>query len=137
MTSLPTPAPMVTSTTKDFWQATTEGRFTLQRCDACDVVVWFPRKHCPECWTESLTTFDASGNGIVYSYTIIRKVANEYKGATPFVVAYVELEEGPRVMTNIVGCDVDAVRVGMPVSIEFHDTGEGSALYRFHPTEAQ
>ena len=127
---------MVTSTTKDFWQATTEGRFTLQRCDACDVVVWFPRKHCPECWTESLTTFDASGNGIVYSFTIIRKVANEYKGATPFVVAYVELEEGPRVMTNIVGCDVDAVRVGMPVSIEFHDTGEGSALYRFHPTEA-
>jgi len=69
----------------------------------------------------------------VYSYTVIRKVANEYKQATPFVVAYVELAEGPRIMTNIVGCDVDEVRVGMPVAIEFHDTGEGNALYRFHP----
>ena len=124
---------MVTTTTEAFWKATSEGRFILQRCDACDLVVWFPRKHCPECWTENLTTFDASGEGTVYSYTVIRKVANEYKQATPFVVAYVELAEGPRIMTNIVGCDVDEVRVGMPVAIEFHDTGEGNALYRFHP----
>lgn len=136
MTTLPNPAPMVTSTSQAFWQATSEGRFLLQRCDACDVVVWFPRKHCPECWTESLTHFDASGNGTIYSFTIIRKVANEYKEATPFVVAYVELEEGPRVMTNIVGCNVDDVRVGMPVEIEFHDTGEGNALYRFHPAKS-
>jgi uncharacterized OB-fold protein len=124
---------MVTTTTEAFWKATSEGRFILQRCDACDLVVWFPRKHCPECWTENLTTFDASGEGTVYSYTVIRKVANEYKQATPFVVAYVELAEGPRIMTNIVGCEVDSVRVGMPVAIEFHDTGEGNALYRFHP----
>jgi len=133
MTSLPNPAPMVTSTTEAFWKSTSEGRFILQRCNACDLVVWFPRKHCPECWSETLATFDASGEGTVYSYTIIRKVANEYKQATPFVVAYVELAEGPRIMTNIVGCDVDSVRVGMPVAIEFHDTGEGNALYRFHP----
>lgn len=127
---------MVTSTTEAFWKATSEGRFILQRCDACDLVVWFPRKHCPECWSENLATFDASGEGTVYSYTIIRKVANEYKQATPFVVAYVELAEGPRIMTNIVGCDVDSVRVGMPVAIEFHDTGEGNALYRFHPVNS-
>jgi len=130
MTSLPNPAPMVTTTSAAFWQATSEGRFILQRCESCDIVVWFPRKHCPECWTESLTTFDASGKGTVYSYTIIRKVANEYKQATPFVVAYVELAEGPRVMTNIIGCDVESVQVGMPVTMEFHDTGEGNALYR-------
>ena len=135
MTSLPNPAPMVTPTTAPFWQATSEGRFILQRCESCDIVVWFPRKHCPECWTESLTTFDASGKGTVYSYTVIRKVANEYKQATPFVVAYVELAEGPRVMTNIVGCDVESVQVGMPVAMEFHDTGEGNALYRFHPAD--
>jgi len=133
MTSLPTPAPMVTTTTAAFWQATSEGRFVLQRCEACDLVVWFPRKHCPECWMETLTSFDASGEGTVYSFTIIRKVANAYKEATPFVVAYVELAEGPRVMTNIVGCDVNEVQVGMPVVMEFHDTGEGNALYRFRP----
>jgi hypothetical protein len=126
---------MVTPTTAAFWQATSEGRFILQRCESCDIVVWFPRKHCPECWAGSLTTFDASGKGTVYSYTIIRKVANEYKQATPFVVAYVELDEGPRVMTNIVGCDVESVKVGMPVAIEFHETVEGNALYRFHPAD--
>lgn len=133
MSSLPNPVPMVTSTTARFWKATTEGRFELQRCGACGVVVWFPKKHCPECWSDSLTTFNASGKGSVYSFTIIRKVANEYKQATPFVVAYVELEEGPRVMTNIVDCDVESVAVGMPVEMVFHDTGEGSALYRFRP----
>jgi uncharacterized OB-fold protein len=59
-----------------------------------------------------------------------------YKDSGPFVVAYVELAEGPRVMTNIVDCDVETVKVGMPVEVVFHDTGEGNALYRFRPTTA-
>lgn len=105
----------------------------LQRCDGCSTVVWFPKNHCPECFGTSMSTFDCSGRGTVYSHTIIRKVANDYKDSTPFVVAYVELEEGPRVMTNIVGCAPEDVRVGMAVTMVFHDTGEGSALYRFIP----
>lgn len=133
MNDLPTPAPVVTTTTKAFWDATAEGRFMLQRCDGCQTVVWFPKNHCPECFGTAMSTFDCSGRGTVYSHTIIRKVANEYKDATPFVVAYVELEEGPRVMTNIVGCAPEDVRVGMAVTMVFHDTGEGSALYRFIP----
>ena len=63
MSTLPNPAPIVTSTTKAFWDATTEGRFTLQKCDACDLVVWVPRRTCPGCWQENLRTFDASGRG--------------------------------------------------------------------------
>ncbi len=133
MNELPNPAPQVTTTTKQFWDATTRGEFLLQRCDACDTVIWFPKKHCPECAATGLSTFAASGNGTVYSHTVIRKVANEYKAATPFVVAYVELDEGPRVMTNIVDCDPESVTVGMRVRMVFHDTGEGSALYRFVP----
>ena len=133
MSQLPNPAPMVTTTSKAFWDATTRCEFLLQRCSACDIVIWFPKKHCPGCTSTELGTFAASGNGTVYSHTVIRKVANEYKGAVPFVVAYVELDEGPRVMTNIVGCDPESVRVGMRVSMVFHDTGEGSALYRFVP----
>jgi uncharacterized OB-fold protein len=57
-----------------------------------------------------------------------------YKEAGPFVIAYVELEEGPRVMTNIVECDVETVKVGMPVEVVWHDTEKGNALYRFRPT---
>ncbi len=134
MSTLPNPAPLVTQANKAFWDATAEGRFQLQRCNACDTVLWFPRRQCPSCWTENISTFDASGKGIIYSFAVIRKGAMLYKEAGPFVVAYVELAEGPRVMTNIVECDVDAVKVGMPVEVVWHDTGQGNALYRFRPT---
>ena len=133
MSTLPNPAPSVTQANASFWAATAEGRFQLQRCNECDTVLWFPRRHCPSCWTENVSTFDASGKGVVYSFTIIRKGAKAYKDSGPFVVAYVELAEGPRVMTNIVECDVEAVKVGMPVEVVFHDTGQGNALYRFRP----
>jgi uncharacterized OB-fold protein len=134
MSTLPNPAPLVTQANEAFWAATAEGRFQLQRCNECDTVLWFPRRHCPSCWTENVSTFDASGKGVVYSFTIIRKGAMLYKESGPFVVAYVELAEGPRVMTNIVDCDVEAVKVGMPVEVVWHDTGKGNSLYRFRPT---
>jgi uncharacterized OB-fold protein len=136
MSTLPNPAPLVTKANESFWAATAEGRFQLQRCNECDTVLWFPRRHCPSCWTENVSTFNASGTGVIYSFTIIRKGAMAYKDSGPFVVAYVELAEGPRVMTNIVECDVETVKVGMPVEVVFHDTGEGNALYRFRPTTA-
>jgi uncharacterized OB-fold protein len=133
MSTLPNPAPTVTQANAAFWAGTAEGRFQLQRCNECDTVLWFPRRHCPSCWTENVSTFDASGKGVIYSFTVIRKGAMLYKDAGPFVVAYVELAEGPRVMTNIVDCDVETVAVGMPVEVVFHDTGQGNALYRFRP----
>lgn len=134
MSTLPNPAPTITQANGAFWAATAEGRFQLQRCNECDTVLWFPRRHCPSCWTENVATFDASGKGSIYSFTIIRKGAMLYKDSGPFVVAYVELAEGPRIMTNIVDCDVEAVKVGMAVEVVWHDTGQGNALYRFRPT---
>ena len=133
MTMLPAPAPVINSTTAEFWKATTEGRFILQRCDACNIVLWFPRRNCPKCWTEDVSTFDAEQTGTVYSFTVVRKGKGAFQDAGPFVVAYVELADGPRIMTNIVDCDIDALHIGMPVEMVFHDTGEGSALYRFRP----
>ena len=130
---LPAPAPVINSTTAEFWKATTEGRFILQRCNACDIVLWFPRRNCPKCWTEDVSTFDAQQTGTIYSFTVVRKRTGAFKDAGPFVIAYVELADGPRIMTNIVECDVDALHIGMPVEMVFHDTGEGSALYRFRP----
>jgi len=133
MTMLPAPAPAINSATAEFWKATTEGRFLLQRCDACDIVLWFPRRNCPKCWTEDVSTFDAQQSGTIYSFTVVRKGTGAFKDAGPFVIAYVELADGPRIMTNIVDCDIDALHIGMPVEMVFHDTGEGSALYRFRP----
>ena len=130
---LPAPAPVINSTTAEFWKATTEGRFLLQRCNACNIVLWFPRRNCPKCWTEDVSTFDAQQTGTVYSFTVVRKGKGAFQDVGPFVIAYVELADGPRIMTNIVDCDIDALHIGMPVEMVFHDTGEGSALYRFRP----
>jgi uncharacterized OB-fold protein len=70
----------------------------------------------------------------VYTFTVVhRSGVPGYREALPYVIAYVQLEEGPKVMTNIVGVEPGAVEVGMPVSVVFHDTGEGNALFRFQP----
>ncbi|MFM8601928.1 MAG: Zn-ribbon domain-containing OB-fold protein [Actinomycetota bacterium] len=130
---LPVPAPKVTTTNAGFWAATAGGQFTLQRCTACELVIWFPRRTCPKCRTEDIQSCVACGRGSVYSFTVVRKGSGAYREAAPFVVAYVELEEGPRVLTNITGCDPADVTVGMAVEIEWHDTGEGNAIYRFRP----
>ena len=134
MSELPAPAPAVSPETKPFWDGTAEGRLLLQRCADCTAVVWYPRTFCPECPAGRLEWFEASGRGTVYSFTVVRRGATgAYRDAAPYVLAYVELEEGPRLMTNIVDCDVDAVRIGDEVRAVFHPTDEGPALVRFRP----
>jgi uncharacterized protein len=133
---LPVPAPRVNIETKPFWDATAEGRLVLPHCNACGFVIWFPREFCPECHATDVTWRDASGEGVIYSFSVTRKGQGDYRNATPYVLAYVELDEGPRVMTNIVDCDPDALEVGQRVRVVFHDTGQGSALYRFAPARS-
>jgi uncharacterized protein len=131
--TLPTPAPPVSPETQPYWEAAADGRLALQRCDGCDAVIWYPRGLCPECGGTSLTWFDASGRGRVYSYTVNRRGMGEYREASPYVLAYVELEEGPRVLTNVVDCDPESVRIGDAVRAVFHPAGDGVALVRFAP----
>jgi uncharacterized protein len=133
-TELPAPRPALSPETEPFWAATSEGRLLLRRCDDCATTIWYPRAFCPACGSLHTSWVEASGRGAVYTFTVVHRSAVEgYQEAVPYVVAYVELEEGPRVMTNIVGCDAHAVRIGMPVRVVFDDTGHGSALYRFTP----
>jgi uncharacterized protein len=131
--SLPAPAPAVNPETMDFWAGTAEGRLLLKRCQDCGSVIWYPRAICPECSSLDTEWFEASGRGRVYSYTVNYRGEGAYQDCGPFVLAYVELDEGPRVMTNIVGTDDADLAVGLPVEVVFHDTAEGSALPRFRP----
>ena len=131
---LPAPAPERTPETDAFWNATAEGRLVLTRCDSCGMVIWYPRALCPSCGCVTISLVEASGHGTIYSFTVVHRGSGPYEDAVPYVVAYVELEEGPRVLTNIVGCTPDGVSIGQRVEIVFCDTGEGSALYRFEPT---
>jgi uncharacterized OB-fold protein len=128
---MPIGTPRPNEDTSSFWAATAEGRFELQRCADCGTVIWWPRAICPACSSFNLETFDAAGTGRVYSYTVVHRSVGRWRDATPYVLAYVELDEGPRVMTNIVDCDPAEVSVDAAVRVVFHDTGEGSALPRF------
>jgi uncharacterized protein len=131
---LPSPAPERTPETNEFWNATVAGRLLLSRCDECGAVIWYPRSLCPICGSVSISWIEASGRGTVYSFTVVHRGPGAYRDVVPFVVAYVELAEGPRILTNIVGCEPEMVHIGQHVRVVFSDTGDGSALYRFEPT---
>ena len=131
--TLPARDPHPSSENQHFWDGTAEGLLRLKRCDDCGLVIWYPRDRCPDCGSDATSWFDASGLGKVYSCTVTRKGQGRWREAAPYVLAYVELDEGPRIMTNIVECDPDSVSVDQEVTVVWHDTGEGSALPRFRP----
>jgi uncharacterized protein len=130
--TLPAPAPQVNTETKPFWDATTEGRLLLARCRACSTVIWYPRAFCPVCQSFDIEWIQASGRGTIYSYTVNRRGQGDYRDLT-YVLAYVELAEGPRMLTNIVDCDPEQVAIGQAVQLVFHPTAAGPALPRFRP----
>ena len=112
---MPAPAPPVNPETQEFWAATAAGRLLLKRCLDCGSVIWYPRAICPDCSSLRTEWFAASGRGRVYSYTVNHRGEGAYQGSAPFVLAYVELDEGPRVMTNVVEADAADLAVGLPV----------------------
>lgn len=130
--SLPTPEVVMNPDAAAYWEGTTRGVVVLQRCDDCQTVIWSPRAICPACWKQNLSTFEASGNGTVYSWTRTMKGLAEYKDAGPYILAYVELEEGPRVMTNLVDFDGDP-QIGDAVTAVFDRVSDDAALLRFRP----
>jgi uncharacterized OB-fold protein len=134
--TLPAPAPNVLPEIKAFWDGTAEGKLLLPRCLECRTLIWYPKPFCPSCASTHVEWVPASGRGTVYSFTVNRRGVADlsaYRNAGVYVLAYVELDEGPRIMTNIVDCDPESVRIGQQVELVFHDTGEGSALARFRP----
>jgi uncharacterized OB-fold protein len=133
VSALPAPAPVINPETAAFWAATARGELLVPRCNGCGEHYWYPRVLCPFCHSTDTALVPASGRGIVYSCTVVRKAGGEYAAATPYVLAFVELEEGPRLMTNVVTHDPDSVRIGDRVSVVFDDTGAGCSLPRFRP----
>ena len=132
MSSLPIFDPHPTLETEPFWTAAASGRLVLPKCDNCGNIIWYPRRFCPVCHHASVTWIDASGRGTVYSFTVVRKGRGPWREAAPYVAAYVELEEGPRMMTNIIEVEPSAVAIGMPVEVVF-DRSETAAIPRFRP----
>ncbi len=121
------PAPLVDPTTKPFWDAARRGELLIGQCRQTGRHFWYPRGVSPFTLSTDVELVPARGTGTVYSYTVMRV-------GQPHVAAYVELDEGPRLFTNIVACDPESVRIGMRVRVAFHPTeGDGPPVPVFRP----
>jgi uncharacterized OB-fold protein len=124
------PAPIVDSSNAPFWQATAEGVLMIKRCQACAQAHWYPRPFCPHCGHEHTDWVRASGSGTVYSFTVTRKA-----GPVPYVLAYVTLDEGVTMLTNIVDAEIEALHIGQRVNVTFRAAEGGGAVPVFKPAD--
>ena len=126
------PLPQPTATTQPFFDAARRHEFRLPRCPR-DGFFYYPRSHCPRCLGDDWSWEAPSGLGEIYSYTIDR-VSHDpaFRAFSPFAIAIVELEEGPRMTTRIADCAFEDLRVGLPVEVDFEDVDEVT-LVRFRP----
>ncbi|MGH3096524.1 MAG: Zn-ribbon domain-containing OB-fold protein [Streptosporangiales bacterium] len=120
--------PVPTPETQRFWDGTRDDELWIQRCDSCGSAYFYPRPSCPRCGSEDVAWMRASGRARLYSYVISYLPAPGFEDDVPYVIAIVELVEGPRMMTNIVGVDPDPDRLvlDMPLRVRFTQRGEVS-----------
>jgi len=121
------PAPPVSSETQPFWDAAAEGRLMIKKCAGCGQAHYYPRALCPFCGSDRTEWLRASGRGTIYSYSVMRRVP------VPYALAYVTLEEGVTMMTNIVDGDLDRIRIGQAVKVVFRPTEGGPPVPMFAP----
>jgi hypothetical protein len=118
-----------------FWEAAAEGRLLVQECPDCGERQFFPRSWCHYCGAGDVEWVESAGTGRVHTHTVIRR-ATELPGfadEVPYVVAYVELDEGVRLCTNVVGCEPEEVEHGLAVEVTFERVSESVALPKFRP----
>ena len=125
--------PQPTPETRHFWEGTRAGELLLQRCVACRHTYFPPRPFCPACASREVAVFRASGRAQLHSYVISHRPAPGF--TPPYSIAVVELEEGPRMMTNIVGCPQtpEALVLDMPVEVTFEAIDDEISLPLFRP----
>jgi hypothetical protein len=110
-----------------YWEAAARGVLLLKRCRSCGKTHYFPRPLCPFCMSAETEWIEARGSGEIYSFSVMRRAT------PPYALAYVTLDEGVRVLTNIVQCDFDAIRIGQRVMLVFEASENGSPIAMFRP----
>lgn len=129
------PLPDIKPWTQAFWDGTKQRKLLVQKCNDCGVSIFSPKRVCPECWSDNLSWFEASGKGKVYSYTITYEgVEHFFEEDLPMILAWVDLEEdGVRMLTNIVDCDPENLEIGMDLEVVFEDVTPEVTLPKFKP----
>lgn len=121
-------APVVYPDSEPFWQAAAQGRLMIKHCSDCKEYHWYPRPICPHCGSDRTEWREASGKGSIYTVSVTRRA-----GPIVFAIGYITLEEGVTMMSNFVDCDLDALRIGMPVKVVFKPTDAGPPVPMFTP----
>jgi uncharacterized protein len=136
--SYPKPLPVLDPETRPFWEACQRGRLTLQRCSDCGHVRFPPTHFCARCRSVHCEWIDSKGEGRVFSWIVVRHPVPRdiYAQDVPYVVALIELAEGVRIPSNIVGCAPEEVTAGMPVSVTFRAVTPDITLPVFQPAKA-
>ena len=129
------PLPKPTPDTQPFWDAAKRRQLLIQRCTACGQYYFYPRPLCPHCLSRDVEWVAVSGRGRLHTFVINHRPPRHFPLPAPVVVAIVELDEGPRLMTNLVGVDPDPrhLRCEMPVEVVFDDLTADITLPRFRP----
>ncbi|MGW3916355.1 Zn-ribbon domain-containing OB-fold protein [Streptomyces sp. NPDC005070] len=106
--------------TRPYWDAAAEGRLLIRYCAACDRVHHYPREFCPHCWSEDVSWRPASGRATLYTWSVVhRNDLPPFGERVPYAAAVVDLAEGPRMMTEVIGCEEAALRIGMELEVAF------------------
>jgi uncharacterized OB-fold protein len=130
------PIPVADEESAPFFRGAKERRLMLLRCTSCGTWRLPGRDRCLDCWSTDTEWAQASGRGKLYAFGVMHQQYHPaFASVIPYNFAIVELEEGPRIMTNIVGCANDALRTDMPVVAEYDDVSEETTLVRFRPVE--
>ena len=122
------PAPNLNPGDKEYFDAARDGKLLLKKCGKCGDHHHYPRALCPFCWSDDVKWVEAKGTGEIYTYSVTRRGT-----AIPYCIAYVKLAEGVTMMTNIVDCDLDSVKVGQKVKVVFKKTEGDFAMPMFTP----
>lgn len=122
------PAPAVSPENKPYFDAAAQGKLILRKCADCGEHHHYPRAICPHCFSANTQWVDAKGTGTIYTFSVLRRGV-----PVPYCIAYVALDEGVSMMTNIVDCDLDAVRIGQKVKVVFKPTEGGPPVPMFAP----
>lgn len=121
------PSPTVNADSAAYWEAARQEKLVIRKCRACGEMHFMPRAVCPMCWSNDLQWVEASGRGKVHSFTIIRRAPLPvFAARVPYVVALIDLAEGPRMMANVVGENALATKIGDEVQVTFERRGEGT-----------
>ena len=123
------PAPVTNPETAQFWDSAKQGKFLIKRCKTCGEPHYFPRSICPFCFSDKTEWEESKGEGVIYSYSVMRK-----SPTGPYATAYVTLNEGPTLFTNIVDCDLAGLKIGQRVKVVFKPT-DGAPLPFFTPVD--